>query len=501
MHVGEFVVLLVEWQRHHILDLGFDHQHGTGRSAHLYGVHHDQDVDGVGEELLDEVNAADPDFDEAHLGRQPLGGEMIEHRHPEPVVAPEHVSHPGHQHVHALTLSTMGDTPVGRLTRALERFPRRRYPVKHAGLQRQLAHELAMSGSLVSAERALMAALDVYGDRFPIERGFTLNALGAVLRDQGRAGEALAVLDDAIALLEGSPHRAELGGVLFNRGLVQSQLGDGGAATESFTRASSYLDEKTHPRELSATLRESARVHLMADDPEQAVMLAERSIELAAAGGDRYGLGASNNLLGLARLAIGDESGALDSFAESAAAHPVTVRPEGHAMAKANSALAYEALGESDRARQAAHQALSLKEAPPEVVRQAESLLDRLGRDYDIHSILDRSAAQAWQGILRDETRHWGRWESSLRQRQLMRWVEGVLARSDTAVERCEALFQSMLELEPVEFESVAGELRAALSAFSDEDASRFRSLSSRAAARFRVPQMERLESALGSAG
>lgn len=394
----------------------------------------------------------------------------------------------------------MAETSFGQLIRALERFPRQRYPIKHAALQRRLSLENALAGQLDDAEHALRVALEIYGKRFPLDRAATLNSLGSVLRDQGRLEEAAGVFKEAEASLASSSDPAELGGITFNLGLVQRQLGDQASATDSFRKAASLLDETDHPAELGAAMRELGSAKLTSGDLEEAVAILQRSIDLAVVGEDRAGLGAATNLLGLTHLALGDPVAALGALAESASASPPTLRADAHAIAKANAALAFEALGDVERARQVAHQALSLSAASPTVSSQADSVLRRLGHEYDIHGILDSVEAGEWPGILGDEIRHWARWQPAQRRNQAMNWVTGLARRDGTSVERAEAFFGSLLELEPQAFRLLTDELKAVVSALPDEDATQFISLSSRAAARFRVPQMERLESALGLA-
>lgn len=497
MHVGELVVALLHGQGHNVLDTRLDDQDGARGPAHFDSIDDDDDVYRVDEELLDQVDPADADIEQANPVRQVLLREVLDHGNSEPVVTAQDISHSGHEHLHGLTIPAMGDTSLRKLRRSLDRFPRDRYPIKHASIQRKIAHELAVEGSLIEAEAALRSALEIYGAELPVERAHTLNALGSVLRDGGRPDEAAIVFQEALDLLGERATRGDLGMSHYNLGLVQAQLGLREAAIDSLRQAVAHLDSRATPAQSAAARRELGSALLVEGRPAAAIGELETAAHLAARGGDRVGLGAAANLLGLARLALGDGEGAVAAFAESASAHALTVRPEGHAMAKANAALAYEALGDSHRARQCAQQALSLPQAARAVIDQANAVLDRLGHLYHLHVVLDTEPQETWSGVLRDEVRHWVRCEEDKRGELIRDWVVGQLERPGTAVERCAALFDALLELPPEAFGTVTKQMRARLAAIDEAKADLFRSHAARAAARFRLPQMQRLERAL----
>ena len=391
----------------------------------------------------------------------------------------------------------MVDSLLENLQRALERFPRDRYPVKHASIQRQIGLASASTGELADAEAAFRFALEAYDEDLPVERGDTLNALGAVLRDSGRFEEAAEVFREAISLFALPEGVAESGIAHYNLGLVLRELGDESGTSAAFELAVASLEPESHPSELGAALRELGSTLLTGGKLDEAASFLERSLDLAADGGDRAGLGASANLLGLAKLALGDGEGARELFAESASANALTLRPEGHAMAKANLALAYEATDRLDRARLAAQQALSVVAAPPMVTQQAQAILERLGPEYDLHVVLDDESASGWGGILRDEIRHWARLSQPRRRELAIGWITGLTSRRETAVKRLEALFNAMLELSPESFDLVADALVEAAMSLDEQASVEFHASSSRAAAYFHVPQMTRIEAAL----
>ncbi len=391
----------------------------------------------------------------------------------------------------------MADSSLEKLHKALGRFPRDRYPVKHASIQRQIGLVLASNGDLGDAEATFRLALEIYDEDLPVERGDTLNALGAVLRDSGHLEEAAEAFREAISLLMHPKQAAESGIAHYNLGLVLRELGNESEASAAFKRAVVSLKPQSHPSELGAVLRELGSTLLTGGKVEEALSVLERSLDLAADGGDRAGLGASANLLGLAKLALGDGEGATESFAESASANALTLRADGHAMAKANLALAYEATGHLDRARLSAQQALSVDAAPPMVTQQAQTILERLGFDYDLHVVLDDEPNAGWGGILRDEIRHWARLDKARRRELAISWIAGQTSRPESAVERLEALFNAMLELSLESFDLVADALVEAAISLGEEASAEFHARSSRAAAYFRVPQMTRIEAAL----
>lgn len=496
VHVGQLVVSLLLAQSRHVLDRRLDHENRARWPLHLHGIDDDHHVGRLGEELLDEMDAPDAEIDHPHALGEILGGETLHHCDAESVVAAENVPHPGDQHLHPFTIPMMGDSSLARLRRALTRFPPDRYPVKHASLHRQIAHELAIEGKLGEAEVSLRTALDLYRHDLPTERGETLNALGAVLRDLGRPGEAARLFTEAIELLQGEPNPARAGAAQFNLGLVQREEGEAQAAEAAFRRAVDSFEAGAYPAELGAALRELGGLLLVAGREAEALPYLQRSAELAAVGGDRAGLGASANLMGLAQLALGEGAAAVGAFAESTSAHPLSLRPEAHAMAKGNLALAYESTGEPHRARQLAHQTLSIGAASPPVVEQARSILERLGPDYDLHLVLDTEAEGGWSGILRDEVRHWARTGPPVVGELALAWVRGMVGRDATAVERTEALFGAVLELPPEDFDVIATAITTSVASLPPDEAARFRSRAERAAARFHIPQMRRLEAA-----
>lgn len=391
----------------------------------------------------------------------------------------------------------MEDSSLERLSRALQRFPLDRYPVKHASIQRRLGAALAAEARWDEAARAFGLALGAYGEDLPVERAETLNILGAVLRELGDLDRAAASFREAISLLEGADAGARAGFAWHNLGLVLRDQGETSTALLAFRSAAALFPPSDQPAGLAATLRELGSSLLEQGELVPALPLLERAVHLAAAGGDRVGLGAATNVLGLIKLAMGDGDGAVAAFTESASAHPLSLRPAAHAMAKANLALAEETTGDKDRARQSAHHALSISESPEAVVAQAKAVLDRLGTAYDLHRILDELPEGRWEGMLREEIGHWARVAEEDRAELAGSWISGQERRRAGAERRQEALFAAMLELPPAAFDLVAASLVETALSLEEGTRAWFFDLCSRAAARFHIPQMSRLEVAL----
>jgi len=159
-------------------------------------------------------------------------------------------------------------------------------------------------------------------------------------------------------------------------------------------------------------------------------------------------------------------------------------------MAKANLALAYEQHGDAPRARLAARQALGVAEPPEPVAAQAAAVLERNGgaTANDLLLVLDEEPQASWEGILREELARSGEAPPDVRRADAAVWIDG------SSVERAEVWLGGLLELPPDRMETL---IRSALEALGTRDPAvkeRFRADVARAAARFHVPQLLRLE-------
>ena len=386
----------------------------------------------------------------------------------------------------------MTDPAILELERRLRRYPVDRYPVQHATARFHLGVALADAGDLDAAEAALRAAAALFGDtRLWVEQAKALNALGAVLRLAGRFGEAAAALAEAAESFRTAAQPLEEGAARFNLGLVRRSLREHEGAAAVLEDARRLLDERRVPAQAAAAARELGVTLLEIGDLASASEWLEEAARLCAEHGDRAGLGAALNALGLARLAAGEPAAAVEALRDAAAAHPRPVRPQEHAMAKANLALAHERGGNLARARMAAAQALAVPEAPPPVVEQARAALARLGPpDGAVLAVLDEEPVERWPAVVREELRRLLGSPVEEREAELGRWVEATAGRG---ADFAEAWLAALLELPPTEFETLVRAIVRAAGRLEPGAAERVRAEVASASARFHVPQLLRL--------
>ena len=448
---------------------------------------------------MHEVNPADPDVDHAHRRGHAVGEQAVGDSDAEPVVAVEDVSDAGHDDPHALQdRQVVASDVLSELEDRLRRYPEERYPIQHATAQFHRGIELTNRGRLDEAADALGRAERIFDPgRLPVEHAKTLNALGAVLRLRGQAEEAAALFERAAAALMEAGQPLDAGAARFNLGLARRDAGDEEAAIAALEQARDLLDPERVPAQAAAAARELGAILLAAGDPERALPSLEGAVRLAEQSSDRAGLGAAANALGLARLATGDPVGAIDDFRSAVVAHPRTIRPAEHAMAKANLALAHEAAGDERRARIAAAQARTVAGAPDPVARQAEAVLDRLGRPRgDLMSLLDAEPPERWPGLVRDELLRLLDEPPAERDAELGAWVGAEVARLQNGVEIVEAWLATLLELPPPDMETLVRGIVGATGRLDPEAAERVRADVGAATARFHMPQLLRLEDA-----
>jgi tetratricopeptide (TPR) repeat protein len=381
------------------------------------------------------------------------------------------------------------------LRRRLARFPAHRYPIQHATAQFHLGVALLDCGRLDEAGRALQVAAEIFpADHLPAEHGRAVNALGAALRLSGRLSDAASAFRRAAAAFAASGDALEEGAAAFNLGLVARQLEDQAAAVEAFGRARELLDASAVPAEAAAAAREHGATLLAAGDLGPAGDALEHALDLASRAGDRRGVADALNALGLVRLGQGRFADAADAFRTAAGAHPRSIRPAEHAMAKANLAVACERAGDVVLARLAARQALAAPETPDAVAAQAGAVLQRLGDPAgDLVTALDDQPVDRWPALVREELLRWVDEAEDERRAEAAGWVAGQLARPAVATTVADAVLGALLELPPAAMETVVVATLEALAAMDAEDRARFRSQTSRAMAGFPLPQETRL--------
>lgn len=437
VHVGEVVAAAG------LAHLRSDHENRSGPAPEVDRVDHDERVE-AGEELVDEVDPADPDVDHAHAGRRRLGLEPLRDDDPEAVVSAENVADPCHERAHVPQDTSMDVT--AELEARLRRYPADRYPVQRATALFHLGTAVA-DADPPRARAVLTESVDLFtAAGLEVEAAKARNSLGAALRALGQveaAAEAFRLA--AAAFAPGSP---EAGAASFNLGLV---LRDADALEQA---------RRTFPpgsRERAAALRELGVLHLEHGLLEEAVA----ALEEAASGGDRT----AANPLGLARLAQGRVDEAIDAF-----------RTVGDAAARANLAVAYERARDHPRARLAARQALAMRDVPEPVRVQAAAVLARLGDVRgDLAAALARELPERRAALARDEVARWAEADPA----------EVAAEASSLDDDAAEAVLGAVLELPPDRFERLLLRLLPA------------RARLERVTARFHAPQEQRVRQTL----
>lgn len=397
----------------------------------------------------------------------------------------------------------MEDTAIAALRDRLGRHPADRYPMQHALAQLHLGSRLFELGALEEAIEALATAAALFGERLPVEHATALNQLGAVLRQAGRDAQARGAFSRAAAVFETHQRPAERAAATFNLGLVAAGAGDHAGAAEAFATALAAFGELGQAASRGAASRELGRALLAMDRVPEALSAFTTGLADAGQTGDRMALGDALNGLGLAHLAAGTAEDAADAFRAAADAHPRGVRPDQHAMAKANLALALEALADLPGARIAARQAAAIEAAAGAVRAQAGAVLSRAGEpgpEGDLLNVLDGLERDAWPAMVRGEVTRWLELDRADRIGELRTFVSGAVARGGTAPELAEAFFGVVLEQPPDMTALLVDDVMAAVGALPDEAVELFRSATGRALPRFAMPQWFRLRGLLTEA-
>ena len=386
------------------------------------------------------------------------------------------------------------DDTIDQLTDRIARHSPERYPVQHATAHFHLGQALLQAGRTDDAATALRTSMRWFPEGLVVERAKALNLLGAALRTKGDLDAAAEAFAGAGAVFARRKMTAEHGAALFNLGLVHSDLGNAHAAAESFAQARErFADGSLGPQAAAAV--HLGKALLEAGDVDAATTTLQRAVELCERVGDREGLGAAANALGLAHLAARRPADAVEVLGLAVAAHPRSLRPAEFAMAKANLALAYEGSAQPARARLAARQALAVSEPPAPVLAQAEAVLARLGppTGSDLLAVLDDDPKELWANTVREELVRWAAVSPSERRAEAVAWIQAQARRPEVADELIHAWLSALLELPPADLDTV---VLAVLEAGDDVDpevAAGFRSRVARAMAWFPVPQLMRL--------
>lgn len=392
--------------------------------------------------------------------------------------------------------NALDPTALEEVEQRLSQYPADRYPVQHATAQFHRGVMLTDVGRLEEAAQALDAATELFpSDGLPAEHAKATNARGVVFRLAGQLGDAAATFERAASAFAAAELPRDQGAALFNLGLVQRDRGDTAAAADSFRQARDRFDNDGLPGETAAAARELGATLLVSGDLEEAGDTLEAAFSLADRAADTAGLGASANLLGLVQLAADRPDDAVTAFRDALGAHPRSVRPGEHAMAKANLALAYERTGATDHAHLAATQALGVPGAAEPVRRQAEAILEHLGQRYGtVLPVLGQEPQERWPVLVREELARWSDAEPAERRAECSGWLDGQLARPGAAADLTEAWLGGLLELPPDAMTSIMRAMLEVLADRDEDDAETFRSTVSRTVVRFPIPQWMRLK-------
>lgn len=388
------------------------------------------------------------------------------------------------------------DGDLETLHSRLRRYPPEQYPVQHAVTRFHLGVALLQAGRPDEALATLDLALAGFtASGLTLEAAKAANMRGVALRELGDLAAAAASFTAAAAAFAALGQPLEEAAASYNDGLVRRLLGEGDRAQPALARAAELFTAANLPVQSAAAARELGTLLFVDGRPGEAIGLLSDAVQRARDGGDAPGTGAAANTLGLAYLAVQNPSEAVGAFRSAAGAHPRSLRPVEHAMAKANLALAYERGGDPGRARLAAGQALGVRAIPGPVRRQAAAVLERLPpvTGSELFDVLEADPTQEWPGVLRDEITRWADASPSERATAASEWVEGVLRRSGRGPELTEALFNALLELPPAAYERIVEALVRASGPLTDAAAQRFQAITRSGMARFPVPQWQRL--------
>lgn len=385
---------------------------------------------------------------------------------------------------------------VEELRRRLERFPPDRYPVQHATTQFHLGMVLLGGDQPQEAAAALRSSVALFApEHLPTEHAKASNLLGAALRAIGDHTGAVAAFRRAAALFDAQDLPLERAAARFNLGLAHRDAGDDAAAVECFVAASETFASADVPAQAAAAARELGALLLDLGDVDAAVRQLELAVQHADRAGDLVSRGVALNALGLAYVAAQRLHEARRTFEQAVEAHPRSVRPEFHAMAKLNLALAAEAIGDLPTARLAGRQALGVAAAPAAVTDQASELLGRVGDDVEaVHEVLDQEPADRWTGVLRDELVWWVQAPDEDRRRLAGGWIDGLVARPAQAEARAASWLAVLLELPPHDMHLLIRDTLRALGEHDTPTRERFADPIERSMAMFGLPQFLRLK-------
>lgn len=375
----------------------------------------------------------------------------------------------------------------------LDRYPAQRYPVQHATTLFHLATVVLEADPVTAADDLDRAAALFDRDKLPLEHAKALLMAGIARRTAGDLVAAQACFVAAAEDFATLDQTAEEGAARFNLGLIAAATAQPDLARSSFISARERFAESRQPGAAAGAGRELGALLLDQGDPGEARRVLEAAQDAAERSGDPVALGSVSNVLGLARLASGDASGALAAFELAVASAPRSIRPQAHAMALANAALAHEAAAEHVNARLAARQALAMRSADAAVLEQARGLLTRLGDPLgDLADAIIGADEREWPGLLRREVLRWLELTDDDCEREWGQLLDFVVTRPDP-VPVLESVVGVILEMPPRAAERLVATMLAPLGTSDPDTVERVRSGLSRALGRYPGPQLLRM--------
>lgn len=388
------------------------------------------------------------------------------------------------------------DVDLEALRSRLLRYAPQQYPVQHSVTQFHLGVVLLQAGQAAEAVLSLSAARSGFAATgLALELAKAVNMHGVALREVGDLAAAAEAFQAAAADFAELDQPLEEAAASYNQGLVQRLLGETGPAQSALRRAMELFGAANLPLQGAAAARELGTLQLTDGRLDEAISVLSDAVDRARTVGDATGTGAAANTLGLAYLAADALDDAVTAFRAAATAHPRSVRPGEHAMAKANLALAYERKADHSRARLAASQAMAVAAIPGPVRQQAKAALARLppATGAELFDVLEDEPDDRWPTVLRDEVTRWGDCRPADRAEVAGHWVDGVLRRSGRGPELTEAFLNALLELPPAAYERIVEAIVRTTGERSDATAERFRAVTRSGMARFPVPQWQRM--------
>ena len=394
------------------------------------------------------------------------------------------------------------DPVLAELRRRLARYPGDRYPVQHATARFHLGVALLQRGRTAEAARELTEAVERFNERMlPVEHATASNMLGVALRERGDHGGARLAFEHAAALFSAAGRALEEGAARYNLGLAYTAEGCDDLAAGQFSRALDVFTTHQAHGQASAAARELAARRLARNRAGEAIELYEQAGDLAAQAGDDTARGAAANGLGVALLAQHRAAEAADAFRRALAAHPPSVRPAEHAMARANLALAYEQAGDPDRARLAARQALAVATIPAAAAEQARAVLSRLPTNPgSLAAVLASEPPDGRPAVLRDEVNRWTHSPEPEGRAGVTEWLTALAGTPDPD-ELAGQWLGVLLELPPAELTSVSEATAGEFGHFAPAARERLQAVLDRAMARFPAPQWARLRDIFAPTG